>query len=77
MTSNFLFATNIVKDVEVCFLAEKCSSCENNHMLASEVEYCIASGFVRIVRKEDGRTWITHISNVSISFDSGNHASTN
>jgi hypothetical protein len=69
MNSTFLFATNIIKDVWVCFLAEKCANCENNYVEASEVEYCIASGFVRIVRKSDQRTWITHISNVSISFD--------
>jgi|GEM_PF-1004649 hypothetical protein len=65
-----LFATNILKNVHVCFLANKCATCENSDMEASEVEYCIASGFVRIVRQGDGRTWITHISNVSISYDS-------
>ncbi len=62
------FATNVIQNATVCFLAGKCSGCENNEVQAKEVEYCIASGFVRVERASDGRTWITHISNVAIHY---------
>jgi len=63
------FATNVLKDVKVCFLAAKCTECGNNEIDAEWVEYCIASGFVQIRQKETNRTWITHISNVSFHFE--------
>lgn len=57
-----LFATQKMTNVTVCFVNTKCKDCENNEVDASEVEYCISSGFVRIVTLE--RTYVTHISNV-------------
>jgi len=63
------FATNVVKDAKVCFLGVKCRDCANNEIDADEVEYCIASGFVRIRQKNTRRIWITHISNVSIQVE--------
>ncbi len=63
------FATNLLKDVKVCFLAAKCTECNNNEIEAEQVEYCIASGFVRIEQKGTKRIWITHISNVSLQFE--------
>jgi hypothetical protein len=56
------FATQRLTDVTVCFLGFKCKDCENNEVTATEVEYCIASGFVRIVTAET--VYVTHISNV-------------
>ena len=67
---NDAFATNLLKDVKVCFVAAKCSNCPNNELEAEEVEYCIASGFVRIKQKETNRLWITHISNVTLQVES-------
>lgn len=68
MTTCGPFATNVLQNATVCFLAGKCAGCENSEIQAKEVEYCIASGFVRVVRESDGRTWITHISNVAIHY---------
>lgn len=56
------FATNKMTNVDVCFVQTKCSNCENNEVHATEVEYCIASGFVRIVTADT--VYTTHISNV-------------
>jgi hypothetical protein len=56
------FATQKQTNVTVCFLGYKCKDCENNEVAALEVEYCIASGFVRIVTAET--VFVTHISNV-------------
>jgi hypothetical protein len=56
------FATQQLNNVTVCFVNTKCKDCENNEVSATEVEYCIASGFVRIVTKET--VYVTHISNV-------------
>jgi ribosomal protein S27E len=55
------FATNKMTDVKVCFVNTKCADCENNEVVAKEVEYCIASGFVKIIT--DDTVYITHISN--------------
>ena len=63
------FATNLLKDVKVCFLATKCAECSNNEIEAEPVEYSIASGFVRIEQTETTRIWITPISNVSLQFE--------
>ncbi len=63
------FATNIIKDVKVCFLASKCMECSNNEIEAEQVEYCVSSGFVRIQQKGTGRIWITHMSNVTLQYD--------
>ncbi len=71
LTESHLFATNVLHDARVCFLAGKCAGCDNNEIDAAEVEYCIASGFVRVQRRGDGRTWITHINNVAISYEPG------
>jgi hypothetical protein len=56
------FVTQKMTDVNVCFVAAKCQNCENNDVNAKEVEYCIASGFVRIVTADT--VYVTHISNV-------------
>ncbi len=56
------FATQKITNATVCFIAGKCVNCENNEVTATEVEYCIASGFVRIITAET--VYITHISNV-------------
>ncbi len=63
------YATQVAKNAKVCFLGFKCRDCENNEIEAEEVEYCIASGFVRIRQKNTPRTWITHIHNVSIQIE--------
>jgi hypothetical protein len=63
------FATNLLKDVKVYFLASNCTEGGLSEIEAEQVEYCIASGFVRIQQKETKRIWITHISNVSLQFD--------
>ena len=57
-----LFATQKMTDVTVCFVNSKCKECDNNEVEASEVEYCISSGFVRILTLD--KTYVTHISNV-------------
>ncbi len=56
------FATQKMTNVNVCFVNAKCQSCENNEVNAKEVEYCIASGFVRISTAD--AVYVTHISNV-------------
>jgi hypothetical protein len=56
------FATQKMTDVNVCFMGTKCRDCENNEVNAHEVEYCIASGFVRVVTSDT--VYVTHISNV-------------
>ncbi len=45
------YATHGVKKAKVCFLGFKCRGCESNEIEAAEVEYCIASGLVRIRQK--------------------------
>jgi hypothetical protein len=59
-----LFATNKMTDVTVCFLGKMCKDGASNEVIAQEVEYCIASGFVRIVTTET--VYVTHISNVTL-----------
>ena len=56
------FVTQKMTDVNVCFISAKCQTCENNEVNAKEVEYCIASGFVRIITAD--AEYVTHISNV-------------
>jgi hypothetical protein len=56
------FATQKISNATVCFMGSKCTDYENNEVTATEVEYCIASGFVRIVTAET--VYLTHISNV-------------
>jgi hypothetical protein len=57
------FATQKMTNVTVCFKYFKCKDFEkNNEVSALEVEYCIASGFVRIVTSDT--VYVTHISNV-------------
>ena len=61
------FATQKLTDVTVCFLGCTCKDSKNNEVSAQEVEYCIASGFVRIVTTET--VYVTHISNVVLKTD--------
>lgn len=54
------FATNKITDVEVCLLG--LNDGKNEEVTATEVEYCIASGYVRVITAD--KVYITHISNV-------------
>ena len=56
------FATQKLTNVTVCFLGYKSKDRENNEINAMEVEYCISSGFVKIVTSET--IYVTHIGNV-------------
>jgi len=58
------FVTNKFKDVHVCMLGYETEDGANKEVSASEVEYCIASGYVKIVSTEN--VYVTHISNVVI-----------
>lgn len=53
------YATNYLEDVKV-FLIAPAQTVE-----ATSVEYCISSGYVKIVTRDE-RTLITHITNVVI-----------
>lgn len=60
-----LLATNVIKNASV-YLKGGCTKCANEAVKADEVEYCIASGFIRIKEAGSKREWITHISNATI-----------
>lgn len=60
-----LFATNIIQNAAV-YLKGGCTKCVEEPVKADEVEYCIASGFIRIKEADSKREWITHISNATI-----------
>ena len=57
------YATNYLENVKVILISP------SQTLESSVVEYCIASGYVKIVTS-DGRTLITHISNVVIEVES-------
>ncbi len=59
------FATNVIKNASV-YLKGGCTKCADEPVKAEEVEYCIASGFIRITEAGSKRKWITHISNATI-----------
>lgn len=63
-----LFATNVIKNAAV-FLKGGCTKCASEAVQAEEVEYCIASGFVRVKEAGSKREWITHISNATIMIE--------
>ena len=56
------YATNYLENVKVTLIAP------SQTLASSAVEYCIASGYVKIM-PADGRTLITHISNVVIEVE--------
>ncbi|MEO0406063.1 MAG: hypothetical protein AAF289_01805 [Cyanobacteria bacterium P01_A01_bin.135] len=56
------YATNYLENVKVTLIPS------SQTLAASAVEYCIASGYVKIT-PADGRTLITHISNVVIEME--------
>ena len=53
------YATNYLENVKVTLISP------SQTLASSAVEYCIASGYVKVM-PADGRTLITHISNVVI-----------
>ena len=53
------YATNYLENVKVMLISP------SQTLASSAVEYCIASGYVKIM-PADGRTLITHISTVVI-----------
>ena len=57
------YATNYLENVKVTLISP------SQTLASSAVEYCIASGYVKIL-SADGRTLITHISNVVIEIES-------
>ena len=56
------YATNYLENVKVMLISP------SQTLAAAAVEYCIASGYVKIM-PADGRTLITHISNVVIEME--------
>ncbi|MEM8642024.1 MAG: hypothetical protein AAGG51_24910 [Cyanobacteria bacterium P01_G01_bin.54] len=56
------YATNYLENVKVILISP------SQTLASSAVEYCIASGYVKIM-PADGRTLITHISNVVIEME--------
>ncbi|MEM7063344.1 MAG: hypothetical protein AAF572_09290 [Cyanobacteria bacterium P01_B01_bin.77] len=63
MTAVQHYATNYLENVKVILISP------SQTLAPSAVEYCIASGYVKIM-PADGRTLITHISNVVIEVES-------
>ena len=63
MTAVQHYATNYLENVKVTLIAP------SQTLESSAVEYCIASGYVKVM-SADGRTLITHISNVVIEVTS-------
>jgi hypothetical protein len=59
MTTIQHYATNYIENAKVSMITP------TQTIEAASVEYCIASGYVKIVT-QDERTLITHISNVVI-----------
>ena len=57
------YATNYLENVKVTLISP------SQTFASSAVEYCISSGYVKIM-PADGRTLITHISNVVIEVES-------
>ena len=57
------YATNCLENVKVILISP------SQTLASSAVEYCISSGYVKIM-PADGRTLITHISNVVIEVES-------
>lgn len=57
------YATNYLENVKVMLISP------SQTLASSAVEYCIASGYVKVM-PADGRTLITHISNVVIEVES-------
>jgi len=59
MTTIQHYATNYIENAKVALIAPA------QTVEAKSVEYCISSGYVKVVTQDD-RTLITHISNVVI-----------
>lgn len=62
MTTIHHYATNYIENAKVTLIAP------TQTIVAKSVEYCISSGYVKVVT-QDERTLITHISNVVIEVD--------
>ncbi|MGK7952123.1 MAG: hypothetical protein AB4368_25900 [Xenococcaceae cyanobacterium] len=62
MTTIHHYATNYIENAKVTLISP------TQTIVAKSVEYCISSGYVKVVT-QDERTLITHISNVVIEVD--------